>query len=446
MIAVKTKKLLVSVALVLVSSGCCSRGVAGAGILGNSNAGAAFASYALLATKNNTNRGGKGKNNTKNVKKKDKVKPSDTGSGSGSALRMMITESPQLRRSFLLWFGLNGIYSILNKKVFHSVNNYPWSVATIQMSTGFLFFAPLWLLGIRDVPHVPTVDELKNTYLPLALCHTIVHIGATAAAATAVASSSSTSRVAVSLSLAYFIKAFEPIITGGLSYRFLHPQQIFSKSVYTGLLLLTGGAALSAFNKKKFSLTLSTAILAILITVSSSVRCVFSKMILLRSSSVSATNKNKNKNSSPSPTMDVHNLYAIVTILSTCLLLPATLVLEGTGIVSALKDPDLPGLKALEQFLFCGLLLLSGLCYYGFNDAMFATLDHVQYPVSHAVGNTVKRNVFILISLITYGTPTSKSTIVGSIVALVGTYLYAREMNKNPPTAALSVDKKKKKK
>ena len=65
MIAVKTKKLLVSVALVLVSSGCCSRGVAGAGILGNSNAGAAFASYALLATKNNNTRGGKGKNNTK---------------------------------------------------------------------------------------------------------------------------------------------------------------------------------------------------------------------------------------------------------------------------------------------------------------------------------------------------------------------------------------------
>jgi solute carrier family 35 protein E1 len=50
-------------------------------------------------------------------------------------------------------------------------------------------------------------------------------------------------------------------------------------------------------------------------------------------------------------------------------------------------------------------------------------------PVTHAVGNTIKRVVIIVASVIAFKTPMSKGSIIGSSVAIAGTLLYSLAMN-----------------
>mmetsp|Transcript_53198 Transcript_53198/g.159248 ORF Transcript_53198/g.159248 Transcript_53198/m.159248 type:complete len:83 (+) Transcript_53198:1320-1568(+) len=50
-------------------------------------------------------------------------------------------------------------------------------------------------------------------------------------------------------------------------------------------------------------------------------------------------------------------------------------------------------------------------------------------PVTHAVGNTIKRVVIIVASVIAFKTPMSTGSIIGSSIAIAGTLLYSLAMN-----------------
>lgn len=50
-------------------------------------------------------------------------------------------------------------------------------------------------------------------------------------------------------------------------------------------------------------------------------------------------------------------------------------------------------------------------------------------PVTHAVGNTIKRVVIIVASVIAFKTPMSTGSIIGSSIAIFGTLLYSLAMN-----------------
>ena len=49
-------------------------------------------------------------------------------------------------------------------------------------------------------------------------------------------------------------------------------------------------------------------------------------------------------------------------------------------------------------------ILASGLSFYLYNEVAFYTLDAV-HPITHAVGNTIKRVILILFSVVRFGTP-----------------------------------------
>ena len=58
------------------------------------------------------------------------------------------------------------------------------------------------------------------------------------------------------------------------------------------------------------------------------------------------------------------------------------------------------------------------------------THKHTQVnPVTHAVGNTIKRVVIIVASVIAFKTPMSTGSIIGSSVAIAGTLMYSLAMN-----------------
>eukprot|EP00980_Cylindrotheca_fusiformis_P015168 scaffold4197_cov115-Cylindrotheca_fusiformis.AAC.2 len=304
-----------------------------------------------------------------------------------------LMETLQVGFYFALWYLFNIAYNIYNKQALN-VLDYPWTVATLQMATGIAYFVPLWLLGIRKAPKL-NASELK-TLLPIAFCHTGVHVGAVIALG------------AGAVSFAHIVKASEPVVTCALNAVLL--GQILPLPVYLTLLPIIGGVAIASMKELSFTfLALASAMLS---NVSSAARGVLSKKTM--------SGKKIGEN------LDAQNLYAVLTAMSTIILIPFMLAFEGTGMFKACGDLVASG-KFTRKSIFA-LLGLGGATYYAYNEVAFLALGKVN-PVTHAVGNTIKRVVIIVASVIAFKTPMSTGSIIGSSIAIFGTLLYSLAMN-----------------
>lgn len=302
-------------------------------------------------------------------------------------------ETLQVGTYFALWYLFNIAYNIYNKQALN-VLAYPWTVATLQMATGILYFAPMWLLGLRKAPKL-NFAEIK-TLIPIALCHTGVHVGAVIALG------------AGAVSFAHIVKASEPVVTCLLNYLFL--GQVLPLPVYLTLLPIIGGVAIASMKELSFTyLALASAMLS---NVSSSARGVLSKKTM--------SGKKIGEN------MDAQNLYAVLTAMSTAILIPLCYAMEGTAMFSAAKG--LVGAGDFTNKSLAALLALGGASYYAYNEVAFLALGKVN-PVTHAVGNTIKRVVIIVASVVAFKTPMSTGSIIGSSIAIAGTLMYSLAMN-----------------
>merc|ERR1711966_251332 len=270
---------------------------------------------------------------------------------------------------------------------------FPWTIATIQMATGILYFVPLWLTGLRKAPKLSLAD--LKTLLPIALCHTGVHIWAVIALG------------AGAVSFAHIVKASEPVVTCAANALLL--GEVLPAKAYAPLLPIIGGVAIAS--AKELSFTFLALAAAMLSNVSSSLRGVLSKKTM--------SGKQIGEN------LDAQNLYAVLTALSTLILIPMTLAMEGTAFLPAFKAAVADGAFTNRSL---SALLLRGATYYLYNEVAFLALGKVN-PVTHAVGNTVKRVVIIVASVIAFKTPMSTGSIIGSSVAIAGTLLYSLAMN-----------------
>lgn len=302
-------------------------------------------------------------------------------------------ETLQVGSYFALWYLFNIAYNIYNKQALN-VLDFPWTIATIQMAAGIAYFVPMWLLGLRKAPKLSAAD--LKTLFPIALCHTGVHVGAVIALG------------AGAVSFAHIVKASEPVVTCGLNALLL--GEILPVSVYMTLLPIIGGVAIASLKELSFTwLALGSAMLS---NVSSAARGVLSKKTM--------SGKKIGEN------LDAQNLYAVLTAMSTLILIPMFLAFEGTGFFSAFSKVVAGG--AYTNKSLATLLALSGASYYAYNEVAFLALGKVN-PVTHAVGNTIKRVVIIVASVIAFKTPMSTGSIVGSSVAIAGTLLYSLAMN-----------------
>lgn len=302
-------------------------------------------------------------------------------------------ETLQVGVYFALWYLFNIAYNIYNKQALN-ILDYPWTIATIQMATGIAYFVPMWLLGLRKAPKL-NASEFK-TLLPIALCHTGVHVGAVIALG------------AGAVSFAHIVKASEPVVTCGLNALLL--GEILPTPVYLTLLPIIGGVAIASM--KELSFTVLALASAMLSNVSSAARGVLSKKTM--------SGKKIGEN------LDAQNLYAVLTAMSTLILIPMMLGFEGTGMFKALNEVVKAGDYTKKGL--ASLLALGGASYYAYNEVAFLALGKVN-PVTHAVGNTIKRVVIIVASVIAFKTPMSTGSIIGSSIAIAGTLMYSLAMN-----------------
>mmetsp|Transcript_14825 Transcript_14825/g.27519 ORF Transcript_14825/g.27519 Transcript_14825/m.27519 type:complete len:386 (-) Transcript_14825:155-1312(-) len=320
------------------------------------------------------------------------LNPIQVTGGEAAPPKAALGDTVQTITYFGLWYLFNIGYNIYNKQALN-VLAYPWTIATIQMATGAFYFFPLWLSGLRAAPKL-SVTELKKL-LPIALCHTGVHVGAVIALG------------AGAVSFAHIVKASEPVATCVLNAVLL--KEVLPMKVYATLLPIIGGVAIASMKELSFTfLALSAALLS---NLSSAARGVLSK---------------KTMNTKIGENMDPQNLYAVLTAMSTVILIPLMLLFEGTSFFPAAKSLIAAGdFTATSLFTLLGL---GGASYYAYNEVAFLALGKVN-PVTHAVGNTIKRVVIIVASVIAFKTPMSRGSVVGSSVAIAGTLMYSLAMN-----------------
>merc|ERR1712078_828148 len=216
--------------------------------------------------------------------------------------------------------------------------------------------------GARKTPKL-TQDNLK-TLFPVACGHLGTHISAVI------------SLGAGAVSFTHIVKASEPVVSAALSAVML--GAFYSPITYLTLLPIVGGVALASL--KELSFTWLGFGAAMLSNVSSALRGILAK---------------KTMGGGVGENMTEANIYAVLTILSTIFILPITFALEPPAVIKATVDAAL-GSGLTAKYLWTNSLL-AGAFYYLYNEVAFLALGRVN-PVTHAIGNTVKRVVIIIAS------------------------------------------------
>eukprot|EP00928_Gymnodinium_smaydae_P029724 TRINITY_DN22301_c0_g5_i1.p1 TRINITY_DN22301_c0_g5~~TRINITY_DN22301_c0_g5_i1.p1 ORF type:complete len:497 (+),score=125.31 TRINITY_DN22301_c0_g5_i1:98-1492(+) len=301
-------------------------------------------------------------------------------------------EQVQLALYIGLWYIFNIGYNIYNKKALIAYP-FPWACALWQMVFGWFIFVPLWLLRLRKAPRLSPGEAL--TLSPAAFGHLATHAGAVVAFS------------AGAVSFGHIVKASEPVVSSFLNFLFM--GEAMRWQVYASLLPIIGGVALASVSELSFNWLCFGAAMAS--NVGSAGRAVYSKKVM------SGGRIGEN--------MDSANVYAVLTIMATFLLLPIALAIEGpTAMLSGLKAAYATG---GTEFLLH--MLYTGFFYYMYNEVAFMALGKLD-PVSHAVSNTMKRVVIIVTSVLVFRTAVTPLGAAGSCIAILGTLLYSLAKNK----------------
>ncbi|QCE14503.1 hypothetical protein DEO72_LG11g1504 [Vigna unguiculata] len=129
--------------------------------------------------------------------------------------------------------------------------------------------------------------------------------------------------------------------------------------------------------------------------------------------------------------MDNITLFSIITVMSFFLLAPVAVFMEGVKFTPAYLQSA--GLNVKQLYIRS---LLAALCFHAYQQVSYMILQRVS-PVTHSVGNCVKRVVVIVSSVIFFQTPVSPVNAFGTAIALAGVFLYSRvkRIKSKPKTA-----------
>ncbi|PON52485.1 Triose phosphate/phosphoenolpyruvate translocator [Parasponia andersonii] len=312
----------------------------------------------------------------------------------GGATQSELTRTLQLGSMFGIWYLLNIFFNIFNKQVL-KVYPFPATVTAFQSGCGTLMILFVWAFNLYSRPKI-TRSQFA-AIVPLALAHTLGNL----------LTNVSLGKVAVSFT--HTIKAMEPFFTVLFSALFL--AEIPTLWVVSSLIPIVGGVALASFTEATFNWIGFCSAMASNITNQS--RNVFSKKFMVQEEE----------------TLDNINLFSVITIISFILLVPSAILLEGVKFSPLyLQSAASQGLNIKE---LCVRSLLAGFCFHSYQQVSYMILQMVS-PVTHAVGNCVKRVVVIVSTVVFFQTPVSPINSLGTAVALAGVFLYSRAKRIKP--------------
>lgn len=291
---------------------------------------------------------------------------------------------------FALWYALNVIYNIMNKKLLNILPA-PVTIGTIQLGIGGSYAALLWLLRIRAAPKLtPKGKELVwkvGAYHGSGQLFSMVSLGAGP------------------VSFTHIVKAVEPFFSAAIS------AIVFGKwfpwQVYASLIPVVGGVGYACLKERSFSwLAFSMAMCS---NLSFALRAVISKTGM-------DTYIGEN--------MNAVNLFAVVTIAAFILCIPAAIISEKDSMLT-LWEAAVSGPSAVSTTPdLVKAIITSGFFHYVNNEVMYLALSNV-HPVTLAVGNTMKRVFIMVASVLVFRNPVSVQAGIGSAIGISGVLLYS---------------------
>ncbi|KAL0906169.1 hypothetical protein M5K25_024640 [Dendrobium thyrsiflorum] len=239
---------------------------------------------------------------------------------------------------FFMWYFLNVIFNILNKKIYNYFP-YPYFVSVIHLFVGVVYCLVSWLAGLPK--RAPIDSNILKLLIPVGICHALGHV------------TSNVSFAAVAVSFTHTIKALEPFFNAAAS-QFILGQQI-PFALWLSLAPVVIGVSMASLTELSFNWT----------------------------GFISAMISNTD--------MDSTNLYAYISIIALIVCIPPAIIIEGPQL---LQNGFNDAIAKVGLTKFITDLFWVGMFYHLYNQVATNTLERVA-PLTHAVGNVLKR-VFVI--------------------------------------------------
>ncbi|KAL2539544.1 Phosphoenolpyruvate/phosphate translocator 1 [Abeliophyllum distichum] len=316
--------------------------------------------------------------------------PESAGAGETPKLKG-IGDTLVLGTLFGLWYLFNIYFNIYNKQVL-KVYPYPVTVTLVQFAVGTVLVIFMWTSNLYKRPKISGTQ--LAAILPLAVVHTLGNLF----------TNMSLGKVAVSFT--HTIKAMEPFFSVVLSAMFL--GEFPTIWVISSLVPIVGGVALASMTEASFNWAGFWSAMAS--NLSNQSRNVLSKKFMVKKEE----------------SLDNITLFSIITIMSLILLTPAAIFMEGIKFTPAFIETA--GLNVKQIYTRS---LIAALCFHAYQQVSYMILQRVS-PVTHSVGNCVKRVVVIVTSVLFFRIPVTAINAFGTGIALAGVFLYSRVKSIKP--------------
>lgn len=277
-----------------------------------------------------------------------------------------------------------------------------WFVSSAQLVVGIVMSLFMWGTGIRKTPKLNGADI--TACIPIGLFAMLGHCGSVLAAAVG------------AVSFAQIVKACEPAFAAVIGL-LIPPVDVKPMLAYAMLIPIVGGVGLACIKEGKgVDINVQAFGFASMANVAAALKG------KLGSSVTKALKADKSKN------MDAANVYGVMNIISFIFTVPVVLVAEGPTL-QATWDAAVAehGFNALVKNI-----VLSGFFFYFYNECAFAFTSHVG-AVTSSVLNTAKRVIIIVVSSVVFQEAMERNTVIGSAIAICGTFAYSLASKKAPP-------------
>ncbi|KAL7615941.1 hypothetical protein Lser_V15G01034 [Lactuca serriola] len=306
-------------------------------------------------------------------------------SDAAAVAKSKMAETLVLGLLFGVWYLFNIYFNIYNKQVLEVFPN-PVTLTAVQLAVGTTIIFLTWALNLHKWPNISRTQLVA--ILPLAVMHTLGNF------------STNMSLGKVSVSFTHTIKAMEPFFTVILSTMFL--GEIPTAWVMSSLVPIVGGVILASLTEVSFNWPGFWSAMAS--NLANQSRNVLSKKVMVQKEEP----------------LDNITLFSIITIMSFFLFTPVALLVEGVKFTPSYLQSA--GLNLKHVYIRS---LLASICFHAYQQVAYMILQRVS-PVTHSVGNCVKRVVVIVSSIFFFHTPVSLINSIGTGIALAGVFLYSQ--------------------
>jgi solute carrier family 35, member E1 len=301
------------------------------------------------------------------------------------------------------WYALNTFYNIYNKKAANMIHAH-WFLAAAQLFVGIVWSVSIWATGLRKTPNLSAADI--TACIPIGLFACLAHGGSVLAAAMG------------AVSFQQIVKACEPVFAAVVGI-IIPPADIKPALAYVMLCVIVGGVGLACVKEGKgVDINMGAFMYASMANAAAALKGKFG------SSVTKALHADSSKN------MDSANVYAVMNIISFICTVPFVVINELPTLAKEWNHAvETHGLQPLMMNL-----VLSGVCFYMYNECAFAFTAHVG-AVTSSVLNTAKRVIIIVVSSIVFQEVMERNTIIGSAIAILGTFAYSMAEKSAPKKA-----------